>query len=129
MRFLTRAAEADKIMNFGKKPSPRVMKLDLETFPYAMGLIILAIMAFLAAPVTAMVIVAYAARRAVFLLVWACKKMMLKEKAPAKLQAAIPMKLFAAGVALLVCCGFAVYSCYWLETTKFDSTPPMLYRT
>lgn len=123
MRFLTRAAGADKIMSFGKKSSSAGMKFDSNSFPLAMGLILLAILAFFAAPVTALVIVGHAARRGFRMLNWAYQKIVLKHKAPAAVQAASPAKLIAAGTALLISCGLAVYSCYWLETTKMSSMP------
>ena len=131
MRYLTRAAGADKIMSFGKKPASSTMKIDKNTFPLAMGLIILAILAFFVAPLTALIIVGFVARRGFRMLVWAIKKIMLKERSPAFLQAAVPAKLLAAGMLLITCCGLAIYCCYWLETQtrRFDSTPINIFRT
>jgi ABC-type Fe3+ transport system permease subunit len=123
MRFLTRAAGADKIMSFGKKKSASAVKFDLQSFPIAMGLIILVILAFLLAPITAFVIVMFAARRGIQMLIWAGKKIKLKEKSPENLQSAVPAKLIFAGVILICSCGLALYSCYLLEMRRFNSNP------
>ena len=123
MRFLTRAAGADKIMTFGKKKSSSAVKFDLQSFPIAMGLIILVILAFLLAPITALLIVIFAAHRGIQMLIWASKKIRLKEKSPENLQGAVPAKLIFAGVLLICSCGLAIYCCYLLEMSRFNSNP------
>ena len=126
MRLITRAAGADKIMSFGKKPGSLAMKFDSNSFPLAMGLILMAILSLFAAPLTALVIVGHAARRGVRMLNWAYQKLVLKEKAAASVQAAVPAKLIVGGLTLLSCCALAVYCCYWLETAKINSKPEII---
>ena len=123
MRLLTRAAGADKILKYGKKKSSCEFKFDLETFPIAMGLILLAIIAFLLAPITAFFIVLFAARRGIQMLVWSGEKIRLKDRSPEHLQSAVPAKLISAGLALLCSCILAIYCCYLLETRSFLSKP------
>lgn len=117
MRFLTRAGGADKIIEFGKKkPSP--VKFDLETFPIALGLLLLAILAFCVSPITALIIVTFAMFRGIQMILWAVKKIKLKENAPENLKTAVPAKLIVAGIVLISFCGLAVYFCYLIENVR-----------